>query len=210
MSAAAQAAASQASAAPSWYRQEPWLVALVAAEQTVKRLDGGPTSISSMPSPVYQCKKAFLHQPTLHQQGTAEQCPARVQLVGMCAHTAGSTPGNAGDELAIEQALVSQAWFPHAPAPPPEHATGCWEASSGQLKGANPCLDEPSQGPQAVTRGAACLRNMAVNCSDTRLNISCTAVELPMKVALILSPTGGMSQMLPATHTVSPGMPGAA
>ena len=39
---------------------------------------------------------------------------------------------------------------------------------------------------------------MAENCSETRLNISCTAVELPMKVALIFSPTGGMSQMLQA------------
>ena len=39
-------------------------------------------------------------------------------------------------------------------------------------------------------------RNMAVNCSDTRLNISWMAVELPTKVAANLSPRGGMSQML--------------
>jgi hypothetical protein len=36
---------------------------------------------------------------------------------------------------------------------------------------------------------------MAVNCSLTRLNISCTAVVLPTKVALIFRPRGGMSQM---------------
>jgi hypothetical protein len=36
---------------------------------------------------------------------------------------------------------------------------------------------------------------MAVNCSLTRLNISCTAVLLPTKVALIFRPRGGMSQM---------------
>merc|ERR1711977_144248 len=36
-------------------------------------------------------------------------------------------------------------------------------------------------------------RNIAVNCSDTRLNISWMAVELPMKVELILRPLGGMS-----------------
>ena len=40
----------------------------------------------------------------------------------------------------------------------------------------------------------AFLLNMAVNCSETRLNISWMAVELPTKVALILSPFGGMSQ----------------
>jgi hypothetical protein len=38
-------------------------------------------------------------------------------------------------------------------------------------------------------------RNMAVNCSLTRLNISWMAVELPRKVADILRPLGGMSQM---------------
>ena len=35
---------------------------------------------------------------------------------------------------------------------------------------------------------------MLVNCSDTRLNISWMAVELPMKVVDILRPLGGMSQ----------------
>ena len=35
---------------------------------------------------------------------------------------------------------------------------------------------------------------MAVNCSETRLNISWMAVELPTKVADILRPLGGMSQ----------------
>ena len=41
----------------------------------------------------------------------------------------------------------------------------------------------------------AFLRNIAVNCSLTRLNISWMAVVLPMKVALILRPLGGISQM---------------
>merc|ERR1712146_616081 len=36
-------------------------------------------------------------------------------------------------------------------------------------------------------------RNIAVNCSETRLNISWMAVELPMKVELILRPLGGIS-----------------
>ena len=36
-------------------------------------------------------------------------------------------------------------------------------------------------------------RNMAVNCSDILLNNSWIAVELPMKVAAILRPLGGMS-----------------
>merc|ERR1740131_629442 len=36
-------------------------------------------------------------------------------------------------------------------------------------------------------------RNIAVNCSDTRLNNSWMAVELPIKVADILRPLGGMS-----------------
>merc|ERR1711972_278946 len=37
-------------------------------------------------------------------------------------------------------------------------------------------------------------RNMAVNCSATRLNMSWMAVVLPMKVIAILRPLGGMSQ----------------
>eukprot|EP01139_Manchomonas_bermudensis_P019155 Amastigsp_a676459_3187.p4 type:complete len:106 gc:universal Amastigsp_a676459_3187:1284-967(-) len=36
-------------------------------------------------------------------------------------------------------------------------------------------------------------RNMAVNCSETRLKSSWMAVELPMKVTDILRPLGGMS-----------------
>ena len=40
----------------------------------------------------------------------------------------------------------------------------------------------------------AFLLNMAVNCSEIRLNNSCMAVELPMKVAAIFRPLGGMSQ----------------
>ena len=43
-------------------------------------------------------------------------------------------------------------------------------------------------------------RNMAVNCSLTRLNISWMAVVLPRKVALILSPFGGMSQICSSTR----------
>ena len=38
-------------------------------------------------------------------------------------------------------------------------------------------------------------RNIAVNCSLTRLNMSWMAVVLPRNVALILSPFGGMSQI---------------
>jgi len=38
-------------------------------------------------------------------------------------------------------------------------------------------------------------RNMAVNCSLTRLNMSWMAVVLPRNVALILRPLGGMSQI---------------
>src|SRR5690348_17093280 len=37
-------------------------------------------------------------------------------------------------------------------------------------------------------------RNMAVNCSEMRLNNSWMAVELPMKVTDILRPRGGISQ----------------
>ena len=44
-------------------------------------------------------------------------------------------------------------------------------------------------------------RNMAVNCSLTRLNISWMAVVLPMKVALIFRPLGGMSQICAASSS---------
>jgi len=48
--------------------------------------------------------------------------------------------------------------------------------------------------PSPVYQCRKALRlNMAVNCSAMRLNISCTEVELPTKVLLILRPLGGMS-----------------
>ena len=58
-------------------------------------------------------------------------------------------------------------------------------------------VSRASRARQPQLRGP-CLRNMAVNCSETRLNISWMDVLLPMKVALILSPVGGMWQMLQA------------
>nr|CAB3505029.1 unnamed protein product [Digitaria exilis] len=42
-------------------------------------------------------------------------------------------------------------------------------------------------------------RNMAVNCSLTRRNISWMEVELPTKVDAMDSPTGGMSHTLDLT-----------
>ena len=50
-----------------------------------------------------------------------------------------------------------------------------------EIKSAN--IDEPTL-----------RRNMAVNCSEIRLNSSWMAVEFPTKVADILRPRGGMSQ----------------
>ena len=50
-------------------------------------------------------------------------------------------------------------------------------------------------------------RNMAVNCSLTRLNISWMAVVLPRNVALILRPLGGMSHTcMMSTDCVSGGL----
>ena len=49
--------------------------------------------------------------------------------------------------------------------------------------------------PSPVYQCKKALRlNMAVNCSEMRLNSSWMAVELPMNVAAILRPRGGMSQ----------------
>merc|ERR1719439_453714 len=49
--------------------------------------------------------------------------------------------------------------------------------------------------PSPVYQCKKALRlNMAVNCSEILLNSSWIAVELPMKVAAILRPLGGMSQ----------------
>ncbi|PON62836.1 protein TUB [Parasponia andersonii] len=45
----------------------------------------------------------------------------------------------------------------------------------------------------------AFLRNMAVNCSLTRRNISWIDVELPMNVEAIFNPVGGMSQTVDFT-----------
>ncbi|CAA7403382.1 unnamed protein product [Spirodela intermedia] len=56
----------------------------------------------------------------------------------------------------------------------------------------------------------AFLRNMAVNCSLTRRNISWMEVEFPMKVAAIFSPVGGIiNELRPlGIMTLGPVVPG--
>jgi len=49
----------------------------------------------------------------------------------------------------------------------------------------------PPSLPRAYQWRKALRRNMAVNCSETRFQTSCTAVEFPMKVVDIYSREGG-------------------
>merc|ERR1712124_220755 len=70
----------------------------------------------------------------------------------------------------------------------------CWysETRSFMLDSASVNSISPMPSPVYQWRNAL-RRNIAVNCSDTRLNISWMAVELPMNVELILRPLGGIS-----------------
>merc|ERR1719174_977837 len=70
----------------------------------------------------------------------------------------------------------------------------CWYSETRSFMLDSASVNSISSMPSPVYQCKKALRlNIAVNCSDTRLNISWMAVELPMKVELILRPLGGMS-----------------
>merc|ERR1719197_326050 len=70
----------------------------------------------------------------------------------------------------------------------------CWYSDTRSFMLDSASVNSISSIPSPVYQCRNALRrNMAVNCSDTRLNISWMAVELPMKVELILRPLGGIS-----------------
>merc|ERR1712201_14056 len=70
----------------------------------------------------------------------------------------------------------------------------CWYSDTRSFMLDSASVNSISSMPSPVYQWRNALRrNIAVNCSDTRLNISWMAVEFPMKVELILRPLGGMS-----------------
>merc|ERR1719222_13691 len=70
----------------------------------------------------------------------------------------------------------------------------CWYSDTRSFMLDSASVNSISSMPSPVYQWRNALRlNIAVNCSDTRLNISWMAVELPMKVELIFRPLGGMS-----------------
>merc|ERR1712034_240007 len=72
----------------------------------------------------------------------------------------------------------------------------CWYSDTRSFMLDSASVNSISSIPSPVYQcKKAFLLNMAVNCSAILLNISWMAVELPMKVTLILRPLGGMSQM---------------
>merc|ERR1712179_469440 len=71
----------------------------------------------------------------------------------------------------------------------------CWYSETRSFMFDSASVNSISSMPSPVYQWRKALRrNMPVNCSDTRLNISWMAVELPMKQVDILRPLGGMSQ----------------
>merc|ERR1719507_218082 len=71
----------------------------------------------------------------------------------------------------------------------------CWYSETKSFMLDSASVNSISSIPSPVYQWRkAFRRNMAVNCSEIRLNNSWMAVELPMNVADILSPRGGMSQ----------------
>merc|ERR1711978_24884 len=71
----------------------------------------------------------------------------------------------------------------------------CWYSETKSFMLDSASVNSISSMPSPVYQCKKALRrNMAVNCSEMRLNSSWMAVELPMKVAAIFRPRGGMSQ----------------
>merc|ERR1719238_2510021 len=71
----------------------------------------------------------------------------------------------------------------------------CWYSDTRSFMFDSASVNSISSMPSPVYQWRnAFRRNIIVNCSETRLNISWIAVELPMNAALILRPFGGMSQ----------------
>ncbi|KAI8123627.1 hypothetical protein CVS40_5681 [Lucilia cuprina] len=71
----------------------------------------------------------------------------------------------------------------------------CWYSETKSFMLLSASVNSISSIPSPVYQcKKAFLRNIAVNCSEIRLKSSWMAVELPMKVADIFKPLGGMSQ----------------
>merc|ERR1712063_84491 len=71
----------------------------------------------------------------------------------------------------------------------------CWYSETRSFMLDSASVNSISSMPSPVYQWRNALRrNISVNCSETRLNISWMDVELPKKVVDILSPFGGMSQ----------------
>merc|ERR1719513_474410 len=70
----------------------------------------------------------------------------------------------------------------------------CWYSDTKSFMLDSASVNSISSIPSPVYQCKKALRrNIAVNCSEIRLNNSWMAVELPMKVAAIFQPLGGMS-----------------
>merc|ERR1719400_1823448 len=73
----------------------------------------------------------------------------------------------------------------------------CWYSDTRSFMFDSASVNSISSIPSPVYQCKKALRrNIAVNCSATRLNISWMAVVLPKKVTDIFNPFGGMSQTL--------------
>merc|ERR1719352_948622 len=72
----------------------------------------------------------------------------------------------------------------------------CWYSETRSFMLDSASVNSISSMPSPVYQWRKALRrNMAVNCSATRFQVSWIAVELPRKVVDILRPLGGMSQI---------------
>merc|ERR1719253_1941387 len=82
----------------------------------------------------------------------------------------------------------------NSPSSSAEASWYCWYSETRSFMFDSASVNSISSMPSPVYQWRNALRrNMAVNCSPMRLNISWMAVELPMNVDDILRPLGGMS-----------------
>merc|ERR1712199_74128 len=102
-----------------------------------------------------------------------------------------------GDRLGGETSYISSIMSSSSSNSPSSSAVAswyCWYSETRSFMLDSASVNSISSMPSPVYQWRNALRrNIAVNCSDTRLNISWMAVEFPMKVELILRPLGGMS-----------------
>merc|ERR1739838_503675 len=111
-----------------------------------------------------------------------------------------STDGSASTQVSMGDASAAYSCSPsssssNSPSSSAVASWYCWYSDTKSFMLDSASGNSISSIPSPVFQCKKALRlNIAVNWSETRLNSSCMAVEVPINVDAILIPRGGMSQ----------------